>query len=271
MTLHAGDKAFTGSIAKLYESCLVPLLFQPYAQDLAERLAGHALARVIELAAGTGVVTRELARRLPASVDIVATDLNPGMLEEAAARGTARPVEWRQADAMHIPYGDESFDAVVCQFGVMFLPDKVRAFEEMRRVLRPGGMLLFNVWDAIEVNDFACAVTAAMAQRYPEDPPRFFARIPHGYHDRDAIVRDLELAGFGIPRIDTLEARSRAESARAAAVGLCQGTPLRNEIEERDAGGLEAATEDAARALGARFGSGVVEGRMRAHVVVVPK
>src|SRR5713101_8889683 len=165
------DKVFTGSIPKLYETYLVPLIFEPYAADLANRLASRSLSRVLEVAAGTGVVTRALASVLPERVSIVATDLNQPMLDQASALGTTRPVEWRQADAMQLPFQDGTFDAVVCQFGVMFFPDKTKALSEARRVLRPGGVLVFNVWDRLEENEFADTVTAALASLFPEDPP----------------------------------------------------------------------------------------------------
>src|SRR5882672_4757370 len=189
------DKVFTGSIPKLYETYLVPLIFEPYAVDLAKRLASRSLTRVLEIAAGTGVVTRQLAAALPESVSIVATDLNQPMLDQGAAIGTRRPVEWRQADAMQLPFEDASFDAVACQFGVMFFPDKAKAFAEARRVLRPGGVFIFSVWDRIEENEFADTVTSALESVFPQDPPRFMARTPHGYHDRSHIARDLANGG----------------------------------------------------------------------------
>src|SRR3954470_21556682 len=170
------DKRFTGSIPKLYESHLVPLIFEPFALDLAERVLTERPRRVLEVAAGTGVVTRRLSEALGNGAAIVATDLNPPMLQEARERGTAHPVEWRQADAMQLPFDDASFDAVVCQFGAMFFPDKRKAFAEALRVLRPGGAFHFNVWDRIEDNEFADLVTQAMAAMFPRDPPRFLAR-----------------------------------------------------------------------------------------------
>src|SRR5690348_11197979 len=156
------DKVFAGSIPKLYDTYLVPLIFEPYAADIAKRVKARPLARLLELAAGTGVVTRALASALPESASIVATDLNQGMLDQAKATGTKRPVEWRQADAMQLPFPDATFDAVVCQFGVMFFPDKAKAFAEARRMLRPGGVLLFNVWDRIEDNEFADVIMGAL-------------------------------------------------------------------------------------------------------------
>ncbi|HEX9409773.1 MAG TPA: methyltransferase domain-containing protein, partial [Methylomirabilota bacterium] len=219
------DKVFAGSIPKFYDTYLVPLLFEPYAADLVNRLASRSLGRVLEVAAGTGVVTRALASVLPERVSIVATDLNQPMLDQASALGTTRPVEWRQADAMQLPFQDGTFDAVVCQFGVMFFPDKPQALSEARRVLRPGGVLVFNVWDRLEENEFADTVTAALASVFPEDPPRFLARTPHGYHERSRIEQDLVSSGFSAPpEIVTLAARSRAKSPRDPAIAFCQGT-----------------------------------------------
>lgn len=264
------DKIFAGSIPKLYETYLVPLIFEPYATDLANRLRSKSLARVLEIAAGTGVVTRALATVLQERVSIVATDLNQAMLDQASAVGTKRAVEWRQADAMQLPFQDATFDAVVCQFGVMFFPEKSKAFSEARRVLRPGGVFIFNVWDRVTENEFADTVTTALEPLFPRDPPRFLARTPHGYHDHRIIERDLANGGFiASPRIDTVAARSRAASARVPAIAYCQGTPLRNEIEARDAARLGDATDIAAEAIARKFGRGAVDGKIRAHIVTI--
>jgi len=191
------------------------------------------------------------------------------MLDVASAVGTSRPVEWRQADAMRLPFPDAQFDAVVCQFGVMFVPERSQAFAEARRVLRPGGVLMFNTWDRIEENEFAYVVMNALASVFPEDPPRFMARIPHGYHDRSTIERDVVGGGFQRPEIETVALRSRAGSPRIPAVAFCQGTPLRSEIEERDASRLDEATDRAAEAIAQCFGRGSVEGKIQAHVVTI--
>jgi SAM-dependent methyltransferase len=119
-----------------------------------------------------------LASALPESVSIVATDLNQAMLDQASVVGMTRTVEWRKADAMQLPFRDGTFDAVVCQFGVMFFPEKSKAFSEARRVLRPGGVFIFNVWDRITENEFADTVTTTLASLFPNDPPRFLARSP---------------------------------------------------------------------------------------------
>jgi len=262
------DRLFAGSIPEIYDRFLVPLIFEPYARDLAERLAATKAERVLETAAGTGVLTRAIASRLPAQASISATDLNQPMLDHAAARQSDdRRIVWQQADALALPFEDQEFDAVVCQFGVMFFPDKIQGYREARRVLKPGGRLLFNVWDRISENEFADVVTGALATLFPQDPPRFMARIPHGYHDVDRIREDLSVAGFAKISIDAVDAVSKASSPRDPAIAYCQGTPLRNEIEARDASRLEGATNHAAEALALRFGNGPVEGRIRAFVV----
>jgi ubiquinone/menaquinone biosynthesis C-methylase UbiE len=169
----ASDKLFAGSIPEIYDRFLVPLIFEPYARDLAARVAGLDPQNVLETAAGTGVLTREIASRLPAHARLVATDLNQPMLDLAAAQqGGAGRVAWRQADALALPFEDQSFDAVTCQFGVMFFPDKIQGYRQARRVLKPGGRFLFNVWDQISENDFADVVTQSLATLFPQDPPR---------------------------------------------------------------------------------------------------
>jgi SAM-dependent methyltransferase len=261
------DRVFAGPIPQLYEQLLVPLIFQPYADDLADRLRPARPARVLELAAGTGVVTRALARTLPAGTEIVATDLNQAMLDEAARHPIAAGVAWRQADAQALPFPDASFDAVVCQFGVMFFPDRAGAYAEARRVLAPGGRFVFNSWDAIEHNEFADEVTRTVSGRFPHAPPRFLARTPHGYHDAARIAQDVATAGFGAPTIEVLPGRSVAGSARVPAVAYCQGTPLRGELEALGTEAVMEATEACAAAIERRFGAGSVAGRIQALVV----
>ena len=146
---------------------------------------------VLEVAAGTGVVTRAMSSRLTPEVAITATDLNQPMIDYAAALGTDKPVTWRQGDALDLPFDDGEFDSVICQFGAMFFPDRVKAYREFYRVLRPDGALVFNVWDRIEDNEFADGVTNALAAFFPHDPPRFLARTPHGYHDTEIVFADL--------------------------------------------------------------------------------
>jgi SAM-dependent methyltransferase len=268
--MNLADRGFTGSIPQLYERYMVPLIFEPYAVDLAARAAALQPAQVLEIAAGTGVLTRQLVGMLPEGVGIVASDLNATMLDMAATLGTARPVEWRLADAQELPFADESFDLVACQFGAMFFPDKPRAYAEIRRVLKPGGVFLFNVWDHIGCNELAETVTHALAQAFPDAPPRFMARTPHGYHDVEQLRTDLAAGGFEHEAdIVTLPLRARAESPSQPALGYCQGTPLRTEIEARAPGRLPELTARVAQAIGERFGVGAIDTLIQAHVVIV--
>jgi SAM-dependent methyltransferase len=264
------DKVFAGSIPRLYEDYFVPLIFAPYAEDLAARVAARSPSRILEIAAGTGVVTRAMMARLPESTTIVATDLNPGMLETAKQVGTSRPVQWQQADAMQLPFADASFDLVVCQFGVMFFPDRAHAYRQVRRVLEPGGTFLFNTWARIEDNVFADTLQQVLNQLYPSDPPRFMERTPHGYFEPAAIQADLSRAGFGASAVITrLEKRSQGSSARLVARAYCEGTPLRPLLEGRGPGELSRATDASEAALARRFGNGEIEGAIGALVVEV--
>lgn len=262
------DKVFTGSIAEIYDTYLVPLIFEAFAADMARRVSSVSPGSVLETAAGSGVVTRALAPLLDPAARYVVSDLNQPMIDRASARqGDDDRIEWRQADALELPFGDGTFDAVCCQFGVMFFPDRVAGLAEARRVLRPGGRFVFNVWDRIEENEFADAVTNAAAEMFADDPPVFLARTPHGYHDVDLIRREVSQAGFSGIEIDRMTETSRAPSPRHPAVAYCQGTPLRNEIEAREPSRLDAVTDHATAAIAHRFGDGRVEGKIQGFVV----
>jgi len=266
------DKVFAGSIPKIYDTLMVPLIFEVYAADLAELVAASSPGAVLETAAGSGVVTRLLAPKLKPDACYVVTDLNQPMLDYAASRqGPDSRIAWRQADALDLPFEDASFDIVCCQFGAMFFPDRAAGYAEARRVLRPGGRFFFSVWDRIEENAFADEVTNAVASVFAHDPPRFLARTPHGYHDIALIREELSRAGFADIAIQTCEKVSRAPSARAAATAYCHGTPLRNEIEARDASLLERATDCATAAIASRHGEGPVAGKIQAHVIVAAR
>jgi SAM-dependent methyltransferase len=261
------DALFAGSVPAIYERLLVPLIFESYAADLADRVSAGEPLDVLEIAAGTGVVTRAMARACP-HARIVATDLNQPMLDQAMARQPAGGrTTWQQADAQALPFADKTFDAVVCQFGAMFFPDRVKAYREALRVLREGGCFLFNVWDHLRDNEFAWVVTEALAGVFPDSPPDFLARVPYSYCDVQTIGAELAAAGFGTTTADTIAKKSRAPTAKDAAIAFCQGTPLRGEIEARDASGVEEATDAAAGAIARRFGAGPVEARIQAHVL----
>jgi ubiquinone/menaquinone biosynthesis C-methylase UbiE len=267
--MSAGDKIFAGSIPENYDRYMVPLIFESYARDMAQKASALSPQTVLETAAGSGVVTRALAPMLSPTARYVVTDLNQPMLEYAATRQEQDDrITWRQADAQALPFEDAAFDLVCCQFGVMFFPDRPSAYRETRRVLKPGGTFLFNAWDRIEENVFADDVTNALAEFFPDHPPRFMARTPHGYHDTALIRGDLAKAGFSNVTIETRAEQSCAPSPRYAAIAYCQGTPLRNEIEARSAEKLEAATDHAAAAIARRHGNGEVAAKIQAHVIL---
>jgi len=260
------DSSFTGSIPETYERAMVPLLFTPYAIDMARRAAQRRPSRILEIAAGTGAVTRQLLQDIPGA-QIIATDLNPAMLEQARKAVDSPRIEWKQADGQELPFPDASFDAVLCQFGIMFFPDKAKGFSEARRVLKPGGMYCFNVWDGIAHNDFSATINHALAKVFPDDPPRFLARVPYGWHDIDVIKEELARGGWksGVTH-EVVTATSRADSARSTAMALCQGSPLRADIEARDPARLQEATDTVIAALSEKYGSGAMEGKMQAIV-----
>ncbi|HET9428347.1 MAG TPA: class I SAM-dependent methyltransferase [Allosphingosinicella sp.] len=263
--MSASDSAFAGSIPAIYDRCLGPLLFEPYAEDLADRLAPLGPRQILETAAGTGIVTAALARRMPEAV-IVATDLNQAMLDVASARIDSDRVTFQVVDAQMLPFGDSRFDAVVCQFGAMFFPDRVRAFGEALRVLGPGGHLLFNVWNEVHENPASLAIAEAVADLFPDDPPNFIQRTPFGYHDIERVKADLRSAGFLKIDVETVAKRSRSPDPAAAARGMCHGSPLRAEIEARDPALLEAAAEAAERRLARFVGPDGLDAPMSAHV-----
>jgi ubiquinone/menaquinone biosynthesis C-methylase UbiE len=261
------DTAFVGSIPELYERYMVPMIFAPYAQDLAGRIATLKPQDALETAAGTGVLTRALAQALPGAA-ITATDLNPSMLAEAQRLFPSLAVRWTQADALALPFADASFDVVACQFGAMFFPDKVAGYAEARRVLRRGGRFLFSVWDRIENNHVADVIQHALDALFAPDPPRFMARAPHGYHDAELIAAQLAAAGFTVaPRIEPVVVTMHAASAREAAIGYCHGTPWRGEIVTCGPDALGRATQAAEAALRQRFGPGPVAAPISALIV----
>lgn len=260
------DSAFVGSVPEVYDRYMGPMLFELQARDTADRFAGFA-GEVLEIAAGTGRLTRALAERLAPGARLTATDLNAPMLEIARRAVGADRVRFQTADAQALPFADQSFDLVLCQFGIMFFPDKPRAAAEMRRVLRPGGRLVFNVWDDLEANDFCRVMTEAIERAFPQDPPGFLKRGPFSYHDRPEIERLLTSQGFEAVAFERVVLPTPAPSAAHAATGLCCGSPLAAEITARDPERLPRVLETVEQALRAAFGEGPITGDGRALLV----
>jgi ubiquinone/menaquinone biosynthesis C-methylase UbiE len=226
------NASFTGMVPGIYDYELGPMFFEPYARDLARRVDARSGATILETAAGTGIVTRHLLERLPADGHLIATDLNDAMLAIARGRIADGRVQWQKADACALPFDNNRFDAVVCQFGLMFFPDKSGAMREARRVLRPGGRFLFNVWDSLAQNPIAKAAHEVAASFYHTNPPEFYT-VPFGFYDRSVIEQSLTDAGFVNLTFDTVDLVGESETAERAAKGLVLGTPLNAAIQER--------------------------------------
>lgn len=263
-----GDRhaLFDGSIPEHYDRYLGPALFEPFATDLAARLDIAPNANLLELACGTGILTRALCDRLPASVRVTATDLNEPMLSYAKAKLADREaVEWDVADASDLRFEAESFDAVVCQFGLMFVPDKPAALREVRRVLRPGGTFLFNVWDRLESNRLAWITHQTVLKLVPVDPPTFYL-VPFCLYDTDALRAMLHEAGFAESELTTASKIGESPSAAEVARGLVRGNPLVTALRERGVD-VDDVVRAVADAVAAECGTAPVRAPMQAIVV----
>jgi ubiquinone/menaquinone biosynthesis C-methylase UbiE len=245
---------FAGSIPEFYDRFFGPVLFEPYAADMARRVAEGAGRAVLETACGTGILTRRLRERLPAEVRLVATDLNQPMLDYAQAKlASLAGIEWQQADCTALPFPEASFSALVCQFGAMFVPDKAAIFGEARRVLSDGGLLAFSVWGSLAENHYAEVVQETIGSFFRGDPPRFFD-VPHGFGDEALWAELVRTQSFGEPRLEWLELEAQSPTAEQLAIAMVRGTPMSNAIRER--GGdfeqiVAAVTEALARLGGA--------------------
>ena len=262
--------AFTGSVPENYDQYLGPHLFEPYAKDIVSRLGAIDNGAVLEIACGTGIVTKQLRDRLPATTRLVATDSNQAMIDFARGKlGPEPAIEWKPADAMELPFLDETFDAVVCQFGIMFVPDKQQAFAEARRALKPGGRFLFNTWDSMEHNMSARITHTTIASFFKEDPPNFY-ETPFGFHDGDAITSMLQQAGFADVKVEVVKLPAESPSAAELSNGLVKGTPVIGVINERRPSELENIRKAVADAVAKEMGD-PVRGTMQALVIEATK
>jgi ubiquinone/menaquinone biosynthesis C-methylase UbiE len=257
---------FTASIPENYHRYLGPVIFEPYAKDIAERLAKSASKNVLETACGTGIVTRRLLEVLSPDAGLIATDLNPAMLDHArAAIGDDSRVSWEVTDMCDLNFESETFDAVVCQFGIMFAPDKAAAFREAHRVLQQGGRFLFNVWDEIGKNPFAKIANDTITSFFPNDPPTFY-QTPFGFQDRAVIKKMLNDAGFSRIQEAIVSKPSQAPSAAEFARGLIEGNPVMNEIQARGTASLEEVESELAARIKKNLGDRPVPVRLQAIV-----
>jgi SAM-dependent methyltransferase len=256
---------FEGSIPENYDRYLGPAFFEPFAIDIAARLQGEQPKNVLELACGTGTLTRRLRDSLAPAARLVATDLNPGMLAFAQGKfGAIENLEWQVADASALPFSDGSFDAVVCQFGLMFVPDKESAMRECYRILGSGGVFLFNVWDSMEHNPFGWIAHKTIATFFEYDPPNFY-ELPFGFYDADLIRGLLQRAGFMAIEASLVTLPCRSPSAAEFAIGLIRGNPVATAIEERGVDPDEV-IRSVGQEIAERYGAAPVESTMQAFV-----
>ncbi len=258
------ETRFVGSIPELYDRHLGPVLFEPYANDLSARLPAGA-RRVLEIAAGTGRLTRQLLGALPETAELIATDLNAPMIEIARARLSDPRLSWEVADAQALSFAPASFDVVACQFGLMFVPDKLQALLEMKRVLRPGGTLLLSTWDELVRNPASLLVHELAMTMFPADPPRFMT-VPFSMDDAASLEQLARAAGFAQARVDTVAATARAASAADFAIGLVGGNPMWDQLIDRglDAPAFRARVADA---LAQAYGHAPCRSSLSAHVL----
>ena len=261
------DITFSGSVPANYDRYLGPMLFQPYAEDLAERLQVRPGGSVLEHACGTGILSRVLRSKLGPTVKLMATDLNEPMLQNAMRKLRVEElVQWQVVDATSLPFADATYDAVVCQFGLMFVPDKRAAVRETYRVLKPGGSFLFNVWDAMEHNELAKIAHETIASFFDRDPPKFY-EVPFGYHDRVEIEKLMRQEGFHAIQVSVVPKESKINQAEEAAKGLIEGNPVVLEIVERDPSLVRKIIDALTAAIKSRFGNSSVRAPMRAIIV----
>ncbi|MEP7232806.1 MAG: methyltransferase domain-containing protein [Ginsengibacter sp.] len=259
-------KTFSGSVPANYDQYMGPLFFEQYAQDLAARIDKGKVQQALEIACGTGRVTTHLRNALPAAATLIATDLNPGMLEVAKQKTAIENIQYQVADAQELSFADDSFDVVVCQFGFMFVPDKPKAFSEAYRVLRPGGMLLFNTWDAIEHNPLSKTVTDVVSAFFPGTGAANFYTIPFSMHDREAIMQWLQEAGFSTIHIEQVTKQPTSAHASDGARGLILGTPVFHAINEIDTTAPEKVIALATEKIAALYGDNPSTSEMNAWV-----
>lgn len=258
--------AFVGSVPENYDRYLGQFVFEPYAKELTGRIRQSGVRAVLEIACGTGRVTSHLRKALSPDTRLVATDLNADMIAIARKMVPDQGIEWAVADALELPFEDGNFDVIVCQFGLMFVPDKARAMSEMYRVLRPGGQILLSTWDKLEYNPAFLLADQIVSKYFPEEPPIFF-RIPFSLHDEKELASLFGRAGFKDHSISLVKDMGRSDSAGDAAMGMLEGTPIYSAINGRDPALLPVIKKELEEELGKKFGKSPMSSAMQAWMV----
>jgi ubiquinone/menaquinone biosynthesis C-methylase UbiE len=258
------NASFAGSIPAFYEKYLGPFLFEPYAGDMVSRLQDKKYPDLLELACGTGRVTAHLARSVKHD-SLTATDLNNDMIEVAKKIVTDKNIEWMVADATELPFKANSFDAVVCQFGIMFFPDKLKGLQEAYRVLRPGGKLIFNTWDKVEKNPAIHEGRKIIESYFGDNPPGFY-NIPFSMHDEKEFQSLLKSAGFKNIKISVVQKEGISSSAEDLSKGMVEGNPIFLSIIEKDPALVEPIEKHVAKVLAEKFGDKPLKSSLSAWV-----
>ena len=254
---------FAGTVPENYEQYLGPLLFEPYALDIAQRVDNTKAKTVLEIACGTGRVTHHLVQVLLPDASLVATDLNAGMIAVAKQHLQYPNLQFKEADAQQLPFDDASFDLIVCQFGFMFVPDKQQAFNEAFRVLKTGGKLLFATWDRLEENELTLVVRDTVVKHFNNEAAKFY-NVPFSLYDKQNITSLLEKAGFNNIKIENVGKQGTHVTAAEAARGLILGTPAFNVISSQDAAAPAWPVDVVSEALTAVFGNGIITTELNA-------
>lgn len=262
--------AFTGSVPENYDRYLVPYIFEPYAKDLLARTDHAGVSHVLETACGTGSVTALLRNTLPPEVRLVATDLNGDMITIGKKILADKGIEWMVADAQALPFENDSFDLLVCQFGLMFIPDKATALKEAYRVVRLGGRIVFNTWDKLENNPAFYVADQVVKKYFPKEPPSFF-HIPFSMYDEKELQSLFEKAGFRDIRIELVKKEGTSPSSAATATGMLEGTPMYPTIQQRGPELLPRIKKDLEEQLASRFGDAPMISSLQAWVVTAEK
>jgi ubiquinone/menaquinone biosynthesis C-methylase UbiE len=260
--LDSQHTSFTGSVPENYDKYLGPFLFEHYASVIANRLSRIKPSKILDIACGTGIVTKKIEEALPNS-QIIGLDLNPDMIEFGRKKLKNSSIEWKVANAVNLPFDDDTFDAVVCQFGVMFFPDKAAAFKEARRVLKPNGTFIFNTWDSLETNELFLTSDKVINRIFTNNPPDFY-KVPFSFYDTKEIEKLLNEAGFSDIKIEYIKTKGENESVKSLAIGLVEGNPIYGQITERDASKIPFIKSEIEKDVSSRFGDNPVKADLSA-------
>ncbi len=263
--------AFAGSVPTNYDQYLGPVLFEPYAVDLVKRIDTTSYHNVLELACGTGRVTKHLASMLPVDGSLIASDLNSDMLNVARNILPGERIKWMEIDAQDLPFGDEGFDHVICQFGVMFFPDKMKAFTESYRVLQPDGRLLFNVWDSLEFNPRSAIIKQVMEEIMGSEAPDFLSKGPYSYYNKNEITTSLRNAGFKNIQLEAVQKTAYYAFADDLIKGFVDGSPLNSYLVQQSPSLQKEIKDKLKQAIVSQFGETQIISPMQAIVCSASK